>query len=824
MNREFDPKTDPLDTTRAEATRLEVDGLPKLVFRSGRLRGKVVAIDPGKKEVTIGRSPRNDIAIDDDTISSVHTKVAQADDGRYYVEDLGSKNGTFVRGERVERLALNDGDVFCVCKHGPEIQLTLGRPKLPSVLECTASTFVRTKSLESALREIVPRRLSKPPLELTGVRQLVEYGLEAGTRRERRLLLGLVGAVALVAIVVLGWGLHLALDRHHDDHAYHEHHQAHHDAHAPHDVHHEGGDVGAAHSSGHLSGAVQSTGSAVQLPSPSQPAPTVGVEVALEPVFGSLFFTYRNSDARIGKIRVTRRSDVPLRAGRVRLEFAGDAASLLSEPFIKDLPPLESGAPFDIEVMPKFSAAILADVNQEVTAVVSVEDEGREIARTERALLVYRRDVFNWRDPRRIAVFVDPDDPAVRRLMRRVWQLRPLAQRQEFPPPNLVTALTLLSALPDLGLTYLRDAENPIGIAMDTAANDRVNVPLATLLAGYGDCDDLSVLGCSLLEAARIPTAFAVGRGHVLFLFDSGVQAADLANTAFDADTVVTHGGRVWVPIEATDLARPGAQFATAWAAASRWLQPIAAGEMEIIEVREAWKRYVPMNRSATEEELLELRGVLARTDSGALATKIDRSLARLKDLFASNLAVRVEEIKRDESNPYVRDHAVAVLYAESGLFEEAQRTLSRALFETEEPPSSSRARDLLSARAEKIDPPDAVPVLLGNLAMSLTLLAHREDGLDRAANYSQLALEHLPPEAIAERGEMMLRLALTYRLRGDLSQERSWLSRAHDLDASLEEVYVELTQPDGTVSGPEERVREFLRGAVWKDVRLPSK
>jgi transcriptional regulator of acetoin/glycerol metabolism len=49
----------------------------------------------------VGRASFGGKAIDDDRISSQHARVAVAGDG-WIVEDLGSRNGTFVNGERIE--------------------------------------------------------------------------------------------------------------------------------------------------------------------------------------------------------------------------------------------------------------------------------------------------------------------------------------------------------------------------------------------------------------------------------------------------------------------------------------------------------------------------------------------------------------------------------------------------------------------------------------------------------------------------------------------------------------------------------------------------
>ena len=52
-------------------------------------------------ELTVGRSPACSICLDDDAFaSSIHARVFVAD-GSAYLEDLGSKNGTYVNGHPI---------------------------------------------------------------------------------------------------------------------------------------------------------------------------------------------------------------------------------------------------------------------------------------------------------------------------------------------------------------------------------------------------------------------------------------------------------------------------------------------------------------------------------------------------------------------------------------------------------------------------------------------------------------------------------------------------------------------------------------------------
>src|SRR4029077_8201407 len=59
---------------------------------------------------SIGRHPDNTIQILDRIISKEHAQISRTPDGRYMLRDLGSLNGTYIRGERVGEQILNDGD------------------------------------------------------------------------------------------------------------------------------------------------------------------------------------------------------------------------------------------------------------------------------------------------------------------------------------------------------------------------------------------------------------------------------------------------------------------------------------------------------------------------------------------------------------------------------------------------------------------------------------------------------------------------------------------------------------------------------------------
>jgi diguanylate cyclase (GGDEF)-like protein len=63
-----------------------------------------------KSEVVLGRSSECQFQVDDDGISRRHAKVCLAPDGKFQVVDLGSTNGTYLNGTRVDAAVLKDGD------------------------------------------------------------------------------------------------------------------------------------------------------------------------------------------------------------------------------------------------------------------------------------------------------------------------------------------------------------------------------------------------------------------------------------------------------------------------------------------------------------------------------------------------------------------------------------------------------------------------------------------------------------------------------------------------------------------------------------------
>lgn len=83
-----------------------------------------------KAAIGIGRTPGNDLVIDNPAVSGHHARIL-VDGDHFQVEDMNSLNGTFVNSQRIRKSPLKDGDEILVGKHTLVFQGGGALPKVP---------------------------------------------------------------------------------------------------------------------------------------------------------------------------------------------------------------------------------------------------------------------------------------------------------------------------------------------------------------------------------------------------------------------------------------------------------------------------------------------------------------------------------------------------------------------------------------------------------------------------------------------------------------------------------------------------------------------
>lgn len=126
----------------------------------------------------IGRSKEAELTIDSREVSSFHARVLFTGTS-YVVEDLRSRNGTFVNGNRVESRTLADGAILHVANE--ELRFTFGDPieksegTLASAVDEQQQLIREANDLERVLTERAVRAVFQPIIRLDAPEKRVAY-------------------------------------------------------------------------------------------------------------------------------------------------------------------------------------------------------------------------------------------------------------------------------------------------------------------------------------------------------------------------------------------------------------------------------------------------------------------------------------------------------------------------------------------------------------------------------------------------------------------------------------------------------------------------
>ena len=154
-----------------------------------------------------------------------------------------------------------------------------------------------------------------------------------------------------------------------------------------------------------------------------------------------------------------------------------------------------------------------------------------------------------------------------------------------------MVACGLFEAMGVAGCSYQID---PASAYVDYSENaylvDYLQFPRQTLEYQSGDCDDLSILYASLLQAVGIDSAFITIPGHIYAAVRLQMSGQEVRSFFDKPEEVIVLGDTVWMPVEIT-LLDDG--FVRAWkVGAQEWNENVVTGEARLIPIRAAWETY----------------------------------------------------------------------------------------------------------------------------------------------------------------------------------------------------------------------------------------
>jgi len=122
--------------------------------------GRRQSVQLSAAETVIGRASNREqsceLALEDQIVSRRHARITHDDQGHWWIEDLQSKNGTFVNDEVIKRARLKSGDRIGI--GGCRLEFTSALAESRVVMSDTPSEASQTSAFSSTQRLVLPQQ------------------------------------------------------------------------------------------------------------------------------------------------------------------------------------------------------------------------------------------------------------------------------------------------------------------------------------------------------------------------------------------------------------------------------------------------------------------------------------------------------------------------------------------------------------------------------------------------------------------------------------------------------------------------------------------
>ena len=316
----------------------------------------------------------------------------------------------------------------------------------------------------------------------------------------------------------------------------------------------------------------------------------------LQPLFPVFYAHY--SDNPFGTITIQNNEEAAI--NDVKVYFNNQY--MLTRTLVGSFENIKQGESVEVNITALLNESILGQLSDSITdGTIYIEykllNKSKDFSHN-LSFTTLSRNSMTWADDRQAAAFVSPRDASALKFARQVKSIVKNSLRKDIPV-NIQYAGALFCALKEYGINYVIDPTSAYSDNTGSLSIDFLQFPYQTLLYHGGDCDDLSIMNCSLLEAIGIESAFITIPGHIYIAFDSGV-APETAAKLVPNGYFVEYDNKAWIPYEITlctdtfDLA-----LRTGY---SQWVK--AGDEAVIIPLKEAWKAFKAVSVPESEESI----------------------------------------------------------------------------------------------------------------------------------------------------------------------------------------------------------------------------
>ncbi len=394
-------------------------------------------------------------------------------------------------------------------------------------------------------------------------------------------------------------------------------------------------------------------------------------DIVISDVFPAMYKYYTKNP--VTKVEIKNNTNIPIEKIKVTM-FVNKNMDFPSES--KEISSLSPGREVTVELPAEFNNEVLKiteETPMQAQIKVNYIAEGkRQQLTSTKSFKMYNRYAMTWDNFNKLAAFVTPKDTPVRTFARGIVQRYSKQRIIKDMPFTVIQAAVIFDALGSLGLTYVLDPQSPFRKKGDTVEIvDQIQYPRDTLRFKTGDCDDCSVLFCTLLETIGLNTAFVDVKDHIFMMFDTQVPEDEAFVKFGSGDLYIIQNGTVWLPIETTMFSKG---FSAAWSyAAKTYNEALSKGIVTIIDVKKAWKDFYSVTLPDTQWE-------------SPFPSKIKMNKFMSKDqkmMRSLGSAKLINEIKAQlKRNPRSVDllNRLGVLYGKAGKTEASKKYLNSAI------------------------------------------------------------------------------------------------------------------------------------------------